>query len=304
VTQKRFSEAERTIYIKEKLLFALSSGPYTECICYFGGTLPAEPLVRLYYRPSTRITERDGLVPGQKLSEEMLKKVLLDLGKDMEQGISSEPGKAMEQGIKPTVRFLGESPAPAKVRGMVLSREDSGSRLSFQVDGHRLYLEIFLTELPADNDEGHRISYTPELLEEESFSLLMYPVEEELSGHLFQILKNLDLKFDPEEYLLAYAAIMGGPVSGTDVALSLGEKWKEQGLPFSEDRLERIREFSSRRNIQTQWDKFIKRQGNLSLSLEDTIETLSLFGAPIWSALCKEEIFFGDWMPDLGRFLD
>jgi len=27
------------------------------------------------------------------------------------------------------------------------------------------------------------------------------------------------------------------------------------------------------------------------------------FVNPIWDAVCRDEIFFGDWMPDLSRYL-
>jgi hypothetical protein len=28
-----------------------------------------------------------------------------------------------------------------------------------------------------------------------------------------------------------------------------------------------------------------------------------LFLRPVWNAMCRDEVFFGDWMPELERFL-
>ena len=30
---------------------------------------------------------------------------------------------------------------------------------------------------------------------------------------------------------------------------------------------------------------------------------LLLFLRPVWNAMCRDEVFFGDWMPDLERYL-
>ena len=36
---------------------------------------------------------------------------------------------------------------------------------------------------------------------------------------------------------------------------------------------------------------------------EDALDIIVAFLEPVWNALCNNEIFFDDWMPELGRYL-
>ena len=36
---------------------------------------------------------------------------------------------------------------------------------------------------------------------------------------------------------------------------------------------------------------------------EETLDLILDFLTPVWSAFCNDEIFYDDWMPELGRFM-
>lgn len=54
--------------------------------------------------------------------------------------------------------------------------------------------------------------------------------------------------------------------------------------------------------MRKRWDKSCKKV-NVDAAWEDALGLIIGFIEPLWNALCANEIFFDDWMPELGRFL-
>ena len=51
------------------------------------------------------------------------------------------------------------------------------------------------------------------------------------------------------------------------------------------------------------WSVFIKRMHIEDLLFEELFQTCQKFMEPLWDAIQKDEIFFGDWMPEPERFI-
>ena len=51
------------------------------------------------------------------------------------------------------------------------------------------------------------------------------------------------------------------------------------------------------------WQQYEKRQGRAPEEWAEILERIMKFLGPTWKALCENEIFFDDWMPELERFL-
>ena len=45
------------------------------------------------------------------------------------------------------------------------------------------------------------------------------------------------------------------------------------------------------------------RAGLLLPDWKEVMTVVTNFGTPLWERLCAGELYVGDWMPDLGRFL-
>lgn len=56
--------------------------------------------------------------------------------------------------------------------------------------------------------------------------------------------------------------------------------------------------------MKKRWIKYLRSQKKQEPSWEEVMALLSEFLPRIWNSVCRDEVFLGDWMPELGRFLD
>ena len=70
--------------------------------------------------------------------------------------------------------------------------------------------------------------------------------------------------------------------------------------------MKRVEEILSYRDypyMKKLWQRYLRQQKKKTPSFEDVMELLAKFLPPIWEAVCRDEVFIGDWMPELLRFL-
>ena len=85
-------------------------------------------------------------------------------------------------------------------------------------------------------------------------------------------------------------------------------KSQEKPKVASMRRLEQLGGYRSYTYMKKRWNRYCKRQDKLSehhdsAGWEETLDLILDFLTPVWSAFCNDEIFYDDWMPELGRFL-
>ena len=56
--------------------------------------------------------------------------------------------------------------------------------------------------------------------------------------------------------------------------------------------------------MKKRWQQYVRVYKTETESWEEAMDRILTFLGPIWNALCKDEIFLADWMPELKRFLD
>ena len=56
--------------------------------------------------------------------------------------------------------------------------------------------------------------------------------------------------------------------------------------------------------MRKRWEKYLRHRKRKEPAWTEVMQVLEQFLPQMWSTLCRDEIFFGDWMPDLQRFLD
>ena len=58
--------------------------------------------------------------------------------------------------------------------------------------------------------------------------------------------------------------------------------------------------------MKKKWNRYVKECGDLDKkedSWERVLELMEECFRPVWQAIDQDEIFIGDWMPQLGRYL-
>ena len=76
----------------------------------------------------------------------------------------------------------------------------------------------------------------------------------------------------------------------------------EEVIP-QEKRIEMLESYDTYTYMKKRWEKYVRKQGIENVSWETVLHRIVLFLRPVWNAMCRDEVFFGDWMPDLERYL-
>ena len=55
--------------------------------------------------------------------------------------------------------------------------------------------------------------------------------------------------------------------------------------------------------MKKKWKAFLRSAGSREPVWEQAVDRFLKFFGPIWRAVADDAVFFGDWMPELNRFL-
>lgn len=146
-------------------------------------------------------------------------------------------------------------------------------------------------EIPFLLDETKRIAWK------------QFPAELVLAKQIFVILRDMELIPDMEIYREVFLILRNENLSGRHVCELLGNMCKAQGLKPDMEQILSYREYPY---MKKRWEKFCRHSvitGTENLKWEEEMECLAHFLRDMWEAVCKDEVFFGDWMPELERFL-
>jgi len=131
-----------------------------------------------------------------------------------------------------------------------------------------------------------------------------------LEDCLVTILDYLEFIPSMEAYERAYELLSTESFDGRKVCQAVAKACQQGGLTFSSKRGEILSGYPDYAYLEKRWKQHIKNCKNEELlkneefaMWQEVCGKLNRFLLPIWDSLCRDEIFFGDWMPDLGRYL-
>lgn len=133
---------------------------------------------------------------------------------------------------------------------------------------------------------------------------LEYPVESILAEQLFSIIQNMELLPDLRAYDTVYQILKTDPVDARHIREMLCSHCRREQLAPDALRVEEILSYRSYTYMRKRWEKYLRHRKKKEPSWDEVMDILSEFLPRIWKSLCEDEVVFGDWMPDLGRFLD
>jgi len=129
-------------------------------------------------------------------------------------------------------------------------------------------------------------------------------VESILAENLFYLIRDMELLPDMSVYDKVYGILKTEPVDGRHIQELLGEHCKKQQLLPEESRMKEILSYRDYSYMRKRWEKYLRHRKRKEPAWTEVMQVLEQFLPQMWSTLCRDEIFFGDWMPDLQRFLD
>ena len=83
-------------------------------------------------------------------------------------------------------------------------------------------------------------------------------------------------------------------IEASCAAAKLEKEWK---------RMEMIAEYGRYAYMKKRWNVFLRSVGKKEPFWEAVIERFLGFYEPIWQSILENAVFFGDWMPEINRFL-
>lgn len=135
-----------------------------------------------------------------------------------------------------------------------------------------------------------------------NIKLYSYSPESILADLIFEIMEKLELIGNMDSYVSIYLILRNSPISGRHIVDILKEHAATKPKVVSYRRLEQIKGYMNYAYMRKRWDKSRKKM-NVDTTWEEALSLIIGFIEPLWNAMCGNEIFFDDWMPELGRFL-
>lgn len=160
-----------------------------------------------------------------------------------------------------------------------------------------------------------RIRPAPEGLkaENEEFRLLFYPekrvafrmfsAEELLAEALILIVERMELLGDLSFYDRAYELLCRENINARHLFLRMEEELKVRHIKPEARRMETLAGYAGYPYMKKRWRGYLKGKHKEAPLWEEVHSRIMAFLTPLWEALVEDRVFFGDWMPDLGRYL-
>lgn len=185
--------------------------------------------------------------------------------------------------------------------------EEKDARYSINMEGHFMDMKVpvvlMIEKLPENALSPMSKERRALYVKEHVMHYLVYSKESELAECLFEIVRKLELVTDMEAYHTANEILKTHSINGRhmmEAFLVLGEK---EPKVLSMKRLQQLEGYQGYAYMRKKWEQYEKRHSNKPEDWSQVLERIIAFLKPIWKALCEQEIFFDDWMPELGRFL-
>lgn len=181
--------------------------------------------------------------------------------------------------------------------------------LSAMCDGEKVPFAVRLERLD-EADAG--VPMTKNIVFMNSFygdaDVCIFSPESRLGEQLFEIMDKLELVSDMKPYGDAYEILKRYSVSGRQIIDIFKVRAKNKPKTVSMHRLEQVYGYRSYAYMRKRWEQYCKRltgqqKAYVNAGWEETLDLILDFLTPVWRAFCNDEIFYDDWMPELGRFL-
>lgn len=131
-----------------------------------------------------------------------------------------------------------------------------------------------------------------------------FPSEYVVTEKFLDILEKLELLNDLSCYMDIYNILKVEIVSGRKVWEYLQEGCKERRIPVEEKRFDLFQSYQSSRYMEKRWKAYLRRIKRKEPSWDDVMGPIVCFFKIIWENMCKNIVYLGDWMPELGRCID
>ena len=192
-------------------------------------------------------------------------------------------------------------------QGLKNSAKDFGNPLCISLeimkDPYRIPMDLHLIPYAKSNIYPRKHTGIG-VLDKETYTYYKFPPEEYLALGFYEILSGLELLSDLSWYKEIFEILKTESLEGRKIWEGLSFMLEEHPLPFLEQRLSKVLSCRDNKELKKRWKSQSRRSGEHYANWEQTVALTVTFLTPIYDGILKDEIFLGDWMPQLGRYLD
>ena len=161
-----------------------------------------------------------------------------------------------------------------------------------------LSLEAVSPEFPV-KEETFRLFFTPEA----HLSYYAYPKEQLLVDAFVEIVEKMELIHDLRPYDQIFGILKTESLDGRHIKEHLGNALFDRQLTLDKKRWNMLLNYRNDNYMKKKWKTYLRGEKKESPAWDEVVDLLEAFFGPIWTSMSEDNVFFGDWMPDLGRYL-
>lgn len=147
------------------------------------------------------------------------------------------------------------------------------------------------------------ISFNDALYNDKQIFIGEYPAESQLALHMYEIYNKMELINDMSHFYSAYQILNGVAVNGRKYVEALEERMTGS-FNIGSSRVEMLHSYRDYKFMNKKWNAYLRQRKMSAIEFCDIIDCLYEFNEPIIRSVESGEVFLGDWMPQLKRFLD
>lgn len=236
-------------------------------------------MLKFYYMESANPIPEEKLIPGQKLSWKMASYMIALIFRKERSVYVSWKGMAQQKDYGFAWNLIGE------------------------LEGMDVLIEAALIPFEEGTGIQEKGKFVSFMNPEQEITYMKYPSDNLLSDNLYEIIKGLELIDSMEAYAVADEILRTKSISGRRIVDELMRLTKEEPELLKLKRMEQLQSYRDYTYMKKRWEKYAQSMESGLPEWEEVIDRLCMFLRPVWNAVCENEIFFDDWMPELGRFL-
>lgn len=274
-------------YVLEDMMLRISASSYKDILWL--ETYPilgadayrerTERRIHFFYQESERTIPPEKLQPGQRLSEALAEQMIADI---------------FVKENKQEVLWSGKASETAD--HVILS-------LNAVYHEMKVPLTLVVTRLRAADSRPVEIEEELMAIPKKHISYLVYAPENHLGQYIFTMVEKLELVGDMKCYYDTYQILTTQSFGGRNILDELTALTENTPKIKTEQRMELLAGYRNYTYMRKRWEKYLRNHKQPPVAWEEALDLILKFIQPIWHCLCCNEIFFDDWMPELGRFL-
>lgn len=131
-----------------------------------------------------------------------------------------------------------------------------------------------------------------------------FPSENVIAEKFLEIMDKLELLNDLSCYMEVYDILKKESLSGRKVWELFMDGCGKRRIPADRRRFALWQSYRENRYMEQKWKAYLKREHRKQPDWQDVMDLADRFFSVIWDHMCRNVVYLGDWMPELGRWIE